>query len=90
MLVWSDLVHCVVFLSQLVSHNQELMKANLNSQDVNEEVVCSCVHVCICMCTHVCVCACVRVCMCVRVCNYNVYVVCACVYIYHKWIQIIV
>ena len=31
-----ELLYCIVFLLQLVSHNQELMKANLNSQDINE------------------------------------------------------
>ena len=31
-----ELHYCIVFLLQLVSHNQELMKANLNSQDINE------------------------------------------------------
>jgi len=43
-----ELFYCNVFFSQLVSHNQELMRANLNSQEINE--VCVCVRACVCVC----------------------------------------
>ena len=69
-----ELFYCNVFFSQLVSHNQELMRANLNSQEINEVCVCECVHLCAFV--HTYMCTCMRECVCVHACVHGSVCVC--------------